>query len=91
VPGLDGLHDPRHLGRDEIDALALGHGERPRVRATDRNNRDADDVQAGDHGYPRDADPPENRVEPFQRRRRLDRAVRSVDVALLSYGALRHP
>ncbi len=67
VPRLERLHDPRHLGRDQVHPLPLRHGERPPVRPADHHDRDADHVEAGDHADPRDPDAREERQEPIER------------------------
>ena len=90
MPALQGLHDPRHLGRGQVDALPLGHGKRPAVRPADHHDRDADHVQAGDHGDTRDPDAWKDGEEPAERFGGLDRAVRPVEVELLRCRERRH-
>ena len=82
VVQLDRFHHARGLGRVQGQSLALGHGERARVRPAYHDHRDADPIEAGDIGDPGDAHGREVRLHAGQRGRGIDRAVSAAPVGL---------
>ena len=82
VVQLDRFHHAGGLGGLEGQSLALGHGERTRVRPAYHDYRNADPIQAGDIGDPGDAHGREVWLGARQRGSGIDRAVSAAPVGL---------
>src|SRR5258708_12016007 len=80
---LDGLHKRRNLGRNEIESLALGHGEGARIWTRSHHNRDTDDIEMRHIGQTRNAHYWRIAKDALQRFRGLCDSMRSSMVLFL--------